>query len=247
MALEAARHNLGDAATTTLSDGWAKVDDGDYFDWIVSNPPLHRGSVHDFTVCLELIDGATRHLTPGGSLWIVTQNHVPLGPLLQGGVGGNGAVEVRATDGAGAGVGWAQAVEVVSDGRFAVWRAVKAARNTVPAKDIKRKAASDVEVGPHSQKKAKREKADATGNEKSKVKIRKAMSASPPTTKCVESEKKKKRKKKKEEDLEGKEKRKEKRKPGGITELRGRAAELSTDDLIEELARRTGALGAYRT
>jgi len=141
VALQAAKYNLGDAVVTTLSDGWANVDQMESFDWIVSNPPLHRGSVHDFTVCLELIKGAAMRLTPGGSLWIVTQNHVPLGPLLDGGCRGSTPDQgAHGTDkGVDIGTRWAQTVKLVSDGRFAVWRAVKAFGNHTRAQAQKRK------------------------------------------------------------------------------------------------------------
>ena len=97
-----------------LSNSWDLVDrnpgsDGGgagVYDHIVSNPPLHNGKALDFSVLKRLIDGAPGHLRAGGSLWIVTQNSVPAGPLLDATFGPGGRVDL------------------VSDGRFALWRAV---------------------------------------------------------------------------------------------------------------------------
>jgi 16S rRNA G1207 methylase RsmC len=106
VAVAAARRNLAGHATVFLSDSFAALG-GKTYHHVLSNPPLHNGKALDLAVLLALVRGAPAHLEPGGSLWIVTQNGIPAGPLLAD-VFGNGAVSL------------------VSDGRFALWRAVKA-------------------------------------------------------------------------------------------------------------------------
>jgi 16S rRNA (guanine1207-N2)-methyltransferase len=75
------------------------------FDWIVSNPPVHRGLTDDFEVVRGLAAGAPARLRPGGCLWVVAQSYVPVGALLE---------AVPAFD---------TVALHFSDGRFVVWRA----------------------------------------------------------------------------------------------------------------------------
>lgn len=75
IALAAASDNVGDAQAI-LSDGLRDIPGR--FDAIVSNPPIHRGAVEDFTVLRGLIEGAPAKLTPGGQLLLVVQRQVPL-------------------------------------------------------------------------------------------------------------------------------------------------------------------------
>jgi hypothetical protein len=105
------------------------------FDWIISNPPYHRGLNDDFSVMCELGKGAAGvvgtssggggdkkrpRLKPGGSLWIVAQSYVPVGALLEGLLpAGGGVVKGRPHSSA-----FAKVDLWNSDGRFAVWRAV---------------------------------------------------------------------------------------------------------------------------
>ena len=81
VALEAAKKNVKDAKQYYLSDGWYSVDSDEQFDLILSNPPVHVGHHDCFDVVSNLIGGAVGHLSPGGELWVVCQNHIPLGSL----------------------------------------------------------------------------------------------------------------------------------------------------------------------
>lgn len=87
LAVEAARQNVTDRAASAhchLGDGWESVPTGLRFDWIISNPPVHRRRQDDFSVVEELVAGATERLRGEyGRLWIVAQVHVPVGPLLE--------------------------------------------------------------------------------------------------------------------------------------------------------------------
>jgi len=76
------------------------------YDWIVSNPPVHRGQPDAFDTVAALISGARRRLRPSGVLWIVAQEQVPIGRML----------EVHGT------FAWAHAA-LSEDGRFVVWSA----------------------------------------------------------------------------------------------------------------------------
>ena len=120
LAIDAARLNLPDAEAT-VSDGWAglrklrkkrraaeaEAGNGEplRFDWIVSNPPVHRGAADDLTVLTSLVMEAPEWLEPQrGELWIVAQVTVPVGQLLA------------------AHAAFAH-VDVFTEGRFAIWRA----------------------------------------------------------------------------------------------------------------------------
>ena len=78
------------------------------YDWIVSNPPVHRGQSDDFQVVAELIRGARKRLRKHGVLWIVAQEHVPIGRLLA--LHGKKLTRVKAH-------------AVATEGRFVVWSA----------------------------------------------------------------------------------------------------------------------------
>jgi len=83
VAIEACRANVPDARRIICSDGWRGLEQRKLrFDWILSNPPVHRGRVDDFAVLMDLVRGAGPRLRAGGSLWIVAQEHVPVGALL---------------------------------------------------------------------------------------------------------------------------------------------------------------------
>ena len=77
------------------------------YHWIVSNPPVHRGQPDDFRVVAELIRGSRKRLKRYGVLWLVAQEHVPMGRLL--------ALHGRFAS--------VEASSVPPDGRFVVWRA----------------------------------------------------------------------------------------------------------------------------
>ena len=128
---EASRYFLSDC-WSTISSSSAK-DDFQY-DLILSNPPVHRGHADSFLVVEELLRGAFAPLAPEdasnkgtdstsgttsraqgrggflkkkGELWMVAQNHIPVGHILHH-VLHRHAVEVEA--------------EMYSNGRFSVWR-----------------------------------------------------------------------------------------------------------------------------
>eukprot|EP00747_Dinoflagellata_sp_TGD_P075910 gnl/TRDRNA2_/TRDRNA2_158931_c4_seq1.p1 gnl/TRDRNA2_/TRDRNA2_158931_c4~~gnl/TRDRNA2_/TRDRNA2_158931_c4_seq1.p1 ORF type:complete len:326 (-),score=48.12 gnl/TRDRNA2_/TRDRNA2_158931_c4_seq1:79-936(-) len=85
VAIEAAKHNVPSAKRFFVSAGWP-THGGDAkrkrYDWIVSNPPVHRGQPNDFRVVQLLINGAPQRLRKHGILWMVAQAQVPIGCLL---------------------------------------------------------------------------------------------------------------------------------------------------------------------
>lgn len=107
VALEAANTNVPSADATFSCAGWPLAGRmGVKYDWIVSNPPVHRGQPDDFVALIELIGGARRRLRKGGVLWLVAQEQVPVGRLL----------ELHG------GFGWVRA-QTSEDGRFVTWSA----------------------------------------------------------------------------------------------------------------------------
>ena len=80
IALEAAHANLPDAHLH-LSDGWQAAPAG-LFDWIVSNPPIHRGNRKDPALLESLVVEAPRFLRPTGALWFVVQRTLPVERLV---------------------------------------------------------------------------------------------------------------------------------------------------------------------
>jgi len=135
VAVMAAEKNLLGHAKVELSDSFAALGDRLYHH-ILSNPPLHSGKALDLSVLLDLIREAPKHLEVDGSLWIVTQNGIPAGPLLAG-VFGQGAVSL------------------VSDGRFALWRAVMKSKKKRKARSSD---ANTADIGFEKPKKRKKEK-----------------------------------------------------------------------------------------
>mmetsp|Transcript_14806 Transcript_14806/g.31383 ORF Transcript_14806/g.31383 Transcript_14806/m.31383 type:complete len:212 (-) Transcript_14806:206-841(-) len=118
VALTAARRNVPQAKRFFLCAGWPdtalafpKRKKPIKYDWIVSNPPVHRGQPDDFSVVKALIQGARRRLRKHGILWIVAQEQVPVGRLL--------AVHGRCA--------WIQSA-ISEDGRFVIWSAGKRTR-----------------------------------------------------------------------------------------------------------------------
>jgi hypothetical protein len=53
------------------------------FDWIVSNPPVHRGQKDDFSVVRALLDGGLGRLRKNGRLYIVAQSYIPLATIAE--------------------------------------------------------------------------------------------------------------------------------------------------------------------
>jgi 16S rRNA (guanine1207-N2)-methyltransferase len=110
VAIEAARHNVPAARRTILSPAWPAARPGrrppPRYDWIVSNPPVHRGQPDCFDVVLALIRGARERLRPNGVLWIVAQEQVPVGRMMS----------------KHGGFGWVRATPS-DDGRFFTWSA----------------------------------------------------------------------------------------------------------------------------
>lgn len=93
LALAAAAENVPQARRFLLCSGWP--DEAAAFprrqaagrrparyDWIVSNPPVHRGQPDCFDVLVQLIRGARRRLRPLGVLWLVAQEQVLVGRLI---------------------------------------------------------------------------------------------------------------------------------------------------------------------
>jgi len=103
VSVEACRENVPGAKRVVQSDCWEALESRKLrFDWIVSNPPLHHGRAEDFTVLVDFVKGAGPRLRPGGVLWIVTQEYVPVSGLLS---------------------EFADVTCPFDDGRFVVWRA----------------------------------------------------------------------------------------------------------------------------
>jgi hypothetical protein len=126
VAVAAARVNVPGAGEVVLADGWDRADGGaagDWprhrLDWIVSNPPVHRGVPDDLRVLSALLAGAPARLRRGGSLWIVTQAQVPVARLAAAAALDAGAASAGA-------VFEALTATAVAGGRFVVWRAVVA-------------------------------------------------------------------------------------------------------------------------
>lgn len=135
VALRAATVNVPGAATI-LTDCWRGVPKLNQFNWIVSNPPVHRGKLQDFSVVEALIKGSSKRLAAGGVLWTVVQHYVPFGRLL----------ELHAPSCFNA--------RLHSNDRFAVWEACLVSSTTV-RQELCKRVHGDVE-GVHSVKKRAR-------------------------------------------------------------------------------------------
>jgi 16S rRNA (guanine1207-N2)-methyltransferase len=84
IALHAARQNVPRAAHAICSDAWHQLTPHTQaFDLIVSNPPIHRGKIEDFTALRALAHQGRQQLAPGGELWMVVQRQVPVSQLLE--------------------------------------------------------------------------------------------------------------------------------------------------------------------
>ena len=81
LSLEAAAQNLS-GATLILSQGFSALG-SERFDWIVSNPPYHRGKAGTAAVLEELCIRAGEYLRPGGGLRCVVQSTHALAPTLK--------------------------------------------------------------------------------------------------------------------------------------------------------------------
>ncbi len=129
VAVHAARRNVA-ARAHVVSDGWASLPPKPRFDLIVSNPPVHNGLQVDFRVLRALVDGAAARLRKGGRLWLVCQEYVPVGALIDAQprlVGGRAAFD---------------------DGRFVLWTATKATKEEVArAKAMADRAAEEASKG----------------------------------------------------------------------------------------------------
>ena len=105
IAIVATQQNVSGSATRVEANPLA-ISDAAPFDLIVSNPPIHEGKERDYQTVKRLIESAARHLKPGAPLWMVVQRQVPVAEHLNTHLAG--------------------ALCVKSDGRFNVWRAVRA-------------------------------------------------------------------------------------------------------------------------
>jgi 16S rRNA (guanine1207-N2)-methyltransferase len=76
-ALEAARANIADPrARFHWADATAFRPE-QRFDAVVTNPPFHRGRTADPGLGRAFIAAAARMLTPSGTLWMVSNRHLP--------------------------------------------------------------------------------------------------------------------------------------------------------------------------
>lgn len=78
LALEASRRSLaanGLQATVLASDGLRDL--SGRFDWIVSNPPFHRGVGTDLDVAADFFAAAETFLSQSGTMLIVCNRHLP--------------------------------------------------------------------------------------------------------------------------------------------------------------------------
>ncbi len=95
LALESSRRSLAasglDPAAVTLlaSDGLSGLSPAaaDRFDWIVSNPPFHRGVRNDFDVAAAFFRSAGTFLREAGKMVVVFNRHLPYPQWLQGAFG----------------------------------------------------------------------------------------------------------------------------------------------------------------
>jgi 16S rRNA (guanine1207-N2)-methyltransferase len=85
VALEAAGENVP-GGRLLLADGLPPPD-GEGYDAIVSNPPLHIGKAETPDIVLRLIDRSPALLKPGGVLVLVAQRRLPLGEAFRGAFG----------------------------------------------------------------------------------------------------------------------------------------------------------------
>ncbi|MCH8058744.1 MAG: methyltransferase [Proteobacteria bacterium] len=77
-ALESARHSLrvnGMEATVLASDGLSHLEGR--FDWIISNPPFHRGIQNDLDIARNFFAHAGKFLVETGKILLVCNLHLP--------------------------------------------------------------------------------------------------------------------------------------------------------------------------
>lgn len=129
VAIEVARKNIP-GAEVILADGVEALHGlahtSELFDVVASNPPVHKGRPDDWRVLCGLINSADKVLNPRGQLWIVAQEHVPIGRLLALAHQGDGSRT------------WDISLNFSSEGRFLVWCAVRA--GTQPTESINQRA-----------------------------------------------------------------------------------------------------------
>lgn len=81
IALAAAAENVP-GARRIASDAWHGLPERRRYDWIVSNPPFHRGKSEDFAALTALIAEAADRLAEDGALWLVVQRQIPIEGLF---------------------------------------------------------------------------------------------------------------------------------------------------------------------
>lgn len=83
LALESARRSLeanGVEAELVASDGFSELLDADpvpEFDWIISNPPFHRGIHQNLDITRKFLEDSRKLLTRNGRLCLVANVHLP--------------------------------------------------------------------------------------------------------------------------------------------------------------------------
>jgi len=78
LALESARYSLranGMNAIVLPSDGLSHLEGR--FDWIITNPPFHRGIRNDLDIARNFFSGAGNFLTETGNILLVCNHHLP--------------------------------------------------------------------------------------------------------------------------------------------------------------------------
>lgn len=110
-ALEAARRNIADdRARFHWADARRFVAEAP-FDAVVTNPPFHEGRAADPGLGAAFIAAARRVLSPGGTLWLVANRHLPYEPALK--------------------TAFREVEEVAGTGAFKVMRATRPVREPV--------------------------------------------------------------------------------------------------------------------
>jgi 16S rRNA (guanine1207-N2)-methyltransferase len=78
LALESSRCSLkanGMEATVLASNGLSRLDGS--FDWIITNPPFHRGIKNDLEIARVFFAGAGDFLVKTGKILLVCNHHLP--------------------------------------------------------------------------------------------------------------------------------------------------------------------------
>ena len=139
-----------------VSDGFQRLDSDLTFDLILSNPPVHFGRVkHDLSVVEVLLREGHRRLRPGGGVWFVTQELIPVRGLV-------------------ARLGLDPYAEVAfTDGRFVVWHVSQAPLATPGAASL----ASEGGEGRGKKKRKKQRASSKTTNARKRKAKKKKRSA----------------------------------------------------------------------